>query len=317
MTKTINVDPPIQQVLDILNKLPPIDIETYPVAKGREDYLKFSLLHAGWPLRLSRVEDLTIDNADGEHTMGIRIYTPELNKKLPALIYYHGGGWQRGDLATHDSICRHFATFGECIVVAVDWRLAPEHRHPKGINDCLTAYQWVIKNGEKYNIDTQRIGIGGDSAGGNMTAITAHRLRKMDIQQPHFQLLLYASLDLTMQSSSYKDFAEGYFLTTDRTKFYIDKYINKPEDVEDPLFSPAKEKDLTGLPRTHIITAGFDPLRGESEAYAQRLEAAGNQVSYKCYETMIHAFLHMTHTSPAAKEAIQEISAVLKEALAR
>jgi acetyl esterase len=315
MVDTSKLDPNIKKFLDSINNQPHTLSKNIDIAAGREAYLMMALTTAGWPLKLARVEDLTVPTADGSYQIPIRIYTPELNKKLPALVYYHGGGWQRGDIATHDSICRHLAKFAGCIVVSVEWRLAPEHKFPTGPNDCLAVYEWVANNGDKYNIDVNRLAIGGDSAGGNMTAVTAQRLREINIIQPIFQLLLYPALDLSCSTWSYIDFAEGFFLTTERVKYYVNGYLSSPVDVDNPLASPGKQKDLSKLPRTHIVTAGFDPLRGEGEAYVHRLKDAGIPVTYTCYEGMVHAFLHMNHTVPAVEAALQEISGVLKDAL--
>jgi acetyl esterase len=313
MVDISKLNPDIKKFLDVLNSIPAPADPT--VEEGRAAYLQFALANAGWPLTMARVEDLMIQSSDAQHQIPIRIYTPILDKKLPALVYYHGGGWQRGDIATHDSICRHLAKFSGCIVVSAQWRLAPENKFPTGLNDCFMAYEWVTHHADKYNIDTTRLAIGGDSAGGNMTAATIQRLRKTKLQKPIFQLLMYASLDLSCSTQTYTDFAEGFFLSTARVKYYVKGYINGPEDIKNPLVSPLLQEDLSDIPRTHLVTAGFDPLRGEGELYYKRLKDAGTNVSYKCYEGMIHAFLHMNHSVPAVETALQEIAGVLKEAL--
>lgn len=314
MVDPSKLDPNIKKFLDALNS-DHTHSKTVTVEEGRKAYLTFALSNAGVPLTMPKVEDLLIPGSDQNNKIPIRIYTPILGKTLPALIYYHGGGWQRGDIATHDSICRHLARFGECIVVSVQWRLAPEHKFPVGTNDCFVAYDWVIRNAKNYNIDATRLGIGGDSAGGNMAAVTIQRLRETKLEKPIFQLLCYPALDLSCSTWSYQEFAEGFFLTTERVKYYVNGYVNSPSEIENPLVSPLKQKDLTGLPKTHIITAGFDPLRGEGEEYAQLLKNSGIPVTYKCYESMIHAFLHMNGSVPAAEVALQEIGGVVKEAL--
>lgn len=321
MVDTSKLNPQIKDILDAIAGGKKHEIETHhdsnkaTLKQGRDAYYAFASIHSGPPMRMARVEDLKVLSSDGVHQIPIRIYTPIVNKKLPTLVYYHGGGWQRGDIDTHDSICRHFAHYGEVIVVSVQWRLAPEHKFPIGLNDCLDVYEWVVKNGSQYNIDTTHLGIGGDSAGGNMTAVTTQRLRDRPVQQPIFQLLLYPALDLSCSTWSYTDFAEGFFLTTERVKYYVSHYLNSLDEVPDPLASPIKQSDLSRLPRTHIITAGFDPLRAEGEAYLARLKDAGINVTYTCYEGMIHAFAHMNHTVPAVLDALKEISAVIKAEL--
>lgn len=326
MVDISKLDPNIKEFLDVLNapaksSAPHTSLNhdahatESPVQEGRHNYLNFALAHAGWPLTLARVEDHTIPSSDPKVMMPIRIYTPTLNQKLPVMIFYHGGGWQRGDIATHDSICRHFARYSGAIVVSVGWRLAPEHKFPTGPNDCLSAYNWVAKHGADYHMDTTRIGISGDSAGGNMTAIVAQRLRGQDVVQPILQLMLYPSLDLSCSTQSYVDYAEGFFLTTERVKYYVANYVSSPADIALPECSPLKQKDLSNLPPAHIVTAGFDPLKDEGQAYAKRLEEAGIPTTHKCYEGFIHAFAHMNETSPAVEAALQEISDVIKSHL--
>lgn len=308
----MSLDSYIKFFLDEFNKLSfPLFI---PVSKGREDYLHFALFHAGWPLKLARVEDHVIPASDG-YQIPIRIYTPIINKKLPVLIYNHGGGWQRGDLATHDSICRHLAHHSECIIVAVEWRLAPEYQFPVGVVDSLDVYKWILKHGVDFHMNTSSVGIGGDSAGGNLTTSVFQKIKAEKLPQPQFQLLLYPSLDLACTSDSYEKYAEGYFLSTEHVKKYVSEYLPSQDDLHNPLASPILQKDVSYLPRTHIVYAGYDPLRGDSEKYVDMLKKAGVNVSSKCYEGMIHAFLHMNHTVPAVADALKEIAAVVKEAL--
>lgn len=306
------LDPQIKNFLDIFNKLPiPQDPS---VAKGREDYLHFSLFHAGWPLKMARVEDIMVKGTTG-HPIPLRLYTPQLHQKLPVFVYIHGGGWQRGDIATHDSICRHLATYGQCLVVSVEWRLAPEHPFPVGIGDCLDAYQWVLRTIESHNGNPQHIGLGGDSAGGNLTASVFQKIKERNIPQPQFQLLLYPSLDLMCTSSSYQEFSEGYFLSTEHVKKYVEDYLPSLDMRLDPLVSPLYQEDVRYLPRTHVVYAGFDPLRGDAERYVKKLKEAGVPVTSHCYEGMIHAFLHMNHSVPAVTQALKEIGAIVKDNL--
>lgn len=314
MVNLEQLDPHLKIFLDQLNQLK-YTTDSDTIEKGRRDYLTFALYHAGWPLEIARVEDKRIPSADPDVSLPIRIYTPELQTVLPALVYFHGGGWQRGDIATHDSICRHLANFAGCIVVSVQWRLAPEHLFPIGLNDAIKAYQWVITHGRKFNINTSCVAVGGDSAGGNITAALTLMLRDQLLQKPVFQLLLYPSLDLSCQGQSYKDYAEGFFLTTERVKFYISQYIRSPQDILDPLCSPLKALHLAELPPAHIVTCGFDPLKDEGEAYAKKLQAAGVPTTYHCYESLIHAALHMNDTVPAVEDALQEIAGVLQKGL--
>ncbi len=310
------LDPAIQKFLDAFNKIPKEVMDNMSVADGRAAYLNFALMNAGEPLRMARVEDTQIFSRRSNVKIPIRIYTPILNKKLPALVYYHGGGWHRGNIATHDSICRYLSDYGEIIVISVEWRLAPEFAFGTGLDDCLDAYLWTHQNAEAYNIDPNRIAVGGDSAGGNMTAVTTQRLRDEGHgPQACFQLLCYPATDLTCSFPSYDEFSQGYFLTKERVISYATDYVKGSVALDNPIASPLKAKDFSNLPPAHIITAGYDPLRDEGHAYFEKLQAAGIPVTYKCYESMIHAFLHMSGSSPAVKVALMEIAAVLKKAL--
>lgn len=307
------LEPELKSFLQKINHLNPSLKEMGDVEKGRRDYLNFALYHAGWPLPLARVEDKSIPSADPHEQLPIRIYTPKLETVLPALVYFHGGGWQRGDIATHDSICRHLAHIAGCIVISVQWRLAPEYPFPIGLNDAFAAYQWIAIHGRKLNINTSFLAVGGDSAGGNIAAALTLILRDQPIEKPVFQLLIYPSLDLSCQGQSYKDYAEGFFLTTERVKFYISQYIRSPEDIHDPLCSPLKAPLLGGLPPAHIVTCGFDPLKDEGQAYAQRLQDAGVPTTYQCYESLIHASFHMNDTVPFVQNALQDVGEVLQQ----
>lgn len=314
MMQTVN--PQIQQFLDQFNAFMLTQPKQIPVEAGRLAYEHFSIMQSGIPLRLRRVEDLTIPVSKGSAQIPIRIYTPQLGVKLPALVYYHGGGWQRGSITTHDSICRNLAVKANCIVMSVEWRLAPEHKFPIGLEDCWDAYHWFLEHGPKdYNVDSQRVAIGGDSAGGNMTAVTIQRLKNENKQLPKFQLLLYAALDLGCSMPSYTTYADGYFLSAEHVQYYVDHYLNSRSEIDDPKASPLRAKDLSGLPETHVVTAGFDPLRAEGQAYYEKLKQFGVPTTYQCYESMIHAFLHMTGTVPEVNQIIDEIAARLKEGL--
>ncbi|MFN7710613.1 MAG: alpha/beta hydrolase [Holosporales bacterium] len=310
------LDPAVQKFLDAFNQIPKAVLDNMSISDGRTAYLNFALMNGGEPLRMARVEDTDIVSPRTQQKIPLRIYTPILNRKLPALVYFHGGGWHRGSIATHDSICRYLSTHAACIVVSVEWRLSPENPFSTGLDDCLDAYLWAHKNAQAYNMDPQRIAVGGDSAGGNMTAVTTQRLRdEKHGPQACFQLMCYPATDLTCSFPSYDTFAEGYFLTKDRVIAYATDYVKDKVALDHPMASPLKAKDFRDLPPAHIITAGYDPLRDEGHAYFEKLQAAGVPATYTCYESMIHAFLHMSGASPAVKEALIEIATVLKNAL--
>ncbi|VEG92455.1 alpha/beta hydrolase [Legionella spiritensis] len=297
-----------------LMKTLPRDI---PLAEARMMYENFAMNHAGVPLKMARIDDLNILNQEKNYWIPVRIYRPKPDTMLPGLLYFHGGGWQKGSLNTHDSICRNLALRGCCTVISVQWRLAPEHRFPAGLKDCHDVYHWLLHHAPLYNIDAQRIAIGGDSAGGNLAAALALCLKEQGTPQPVCQLLLYPSLDLTCGASSYQTYGEDYFLTTEKIHDYIKYYINQASDIENPLVSPLKANDLSGLASAVIITAGFDPLRDEGEAYAGKLRQCHVPVIHKCYESMIHAFLHMTETVSEVRIIFNDIAKMLQQGFDR
>ena len=284
-------------------------------AQRRLAYSTFTQYYAGTPIASVSTEDLLVTGRAGQ-AIKIRVYRPEervsLDKKLSAVIYFHGGGWLVGDIATHDSVCRNLCFASGCVIISVEWRLTPEYVFPAGIEDGVDVYDWLLKS-QIDDIDINNICLAGDSAGGNIVAAIFQQIKHYKIQ-PKLQLLLYASLDFTCSSSSYRDRATGYFLTTERTKYYIDNYIREPSDITNPLFSPIFQEDFSYLPRTHIVSAGFDPIRGDSDLYAKKLEAAGVNVSLCCYEDLIHAFLHFVGF-PRIQEVYQQIGSVIKDTL--
>lgn len=307
------LNPEIKFFLNKFNELMKNLPKDIPVSEGRKMYEQFAMIQAGVPLKIARVEDFTILNRAGDYQIPLRVYTPILNVTCPALLYFHGGGWQRGSINSHDSICRNLATKGQCIIISVEWRLAPEHKFPIGLNDCLDSYLWLLEHTSSYNIDPNRIAIGGDSAGGNLAAAIVLLLKEKAIKLPIFQILFYPSLDLSCNTQSYINYADDYFLTTERVKYYVNEYIGSPKEIENPLVSPLKASDLRGLPPTYIITAGFDPLRDEGKLYADKLKSFDVPVTYQCYEGMIHAFLHMTDTVSEVNKIFDEVSLMLKK----
>lgn len=310
-----DVHPHFQTFLEALEKLPNGGHQS-DVKEGRLAYEKLAAYQSGPMVSVRRVEDVSVPSTDKDgHAIPIRIYTPEVGKKLPVIMYHHGGGWQRGSLNTHDSICRRLATKTGCIVVSVDWRLAPEHQFPAGLNDAYDVYNWIADGkGGEFNMDGSRIAISGDSAGGNVTAGLALKLKQEGKNMPKFQMLFYPSLDLTMSTESYKKFEKGYFLTAAGVKEYRDGYF-PAEHHTNPLASPALATDLTGLPPTHVVVAGNDPLRDEGESFAEKLKNAGVDASHKAYDGMIHAFLHFTGAIPEMEDHFDEWATMFKKYL--
>ena len=244
----------------------------------------------------------------------VRVYRPGPADDLPCLVYFHGGGWVIGDLETHDNVCRNLASEAQCVVVAADYRLAPEHPYPAPFDDCYTVTRWVADNAGKLNIDASRIALGGDSAGGNLTACVSLRIKDEGGPAIAHQLMIYPVTDTALDTGSYKANGDGYMLTRDSMAWFFDHYLGDSIDRADPYISPLRAGDLSGLPPATIITAEFDPLRDEGEAYGERLKQAGVETLVRRFDGMIHGFFSMTDLLPSAREATSLAASQLKSA---
>jgi acetyl esterase len=247
----------------------------------------------------------------------LRLYrgaTTSPDDTLPALVYFHGGGWVIGDLDTHDSLCRHLANGARCIVVAVDYRLAPEHKFPAAVEDCFAATSWVAREAVALGIDRERLAVGGDSAGGNLAAVVSLIARDRGAPKLRYQALLYPAVDCGMTHSSHDRFAEGYLLTRPTMKWFYEHYLREPADIDDWRASPLRADDLSGVAPALVLTAGNDVLRDEGEAYARRLQEAGVAVQLRHFPDQIHGFLTMGKIIEAAQPALDDVAAALQAA---
>ncbi len=231
---------------------------------------------------------------------------------LPALVYFHGGGWTIGDLDTHDIVCRTLANRARCAVVSVDYRMGPEHKFPAAVDDSVAATRWIAAQAAALGVDAARIAVGGDSAGGNLAAVVAIALRDAGGPPLVFQALVYPATDQRMDTASHLKFAEGYLLTRANMLWYRGNYL-APGDYDDWRASPLRAADLARLPPAHIITAGYDPLLDEGRAYSDRLVAAGVPVLYECFEGMAHGFLTMGGVLAAANHALYRLGQSLAQ----
>jgi acetyl esterase len=261
--------------------------------------------------------------ASGPHRpIPLRLYRPaghargDAVSRLPVLVYYHGGGWVIGDLDTHDTLCRELANGAGCAVVSVDYRLAPEHRFPAAVDDCLAATRWVHAHAAELGLDATRFAVGGDSAGGNLAAVVTLALRDAADLPIAFQLLIYPATDMRRTAPSHTSNGQGYLLTRDTITYFHDHYITDPANDLDWRASPLLHPDLSRLPPALVLTAGFDPLRDEGLAYADALVAAGNRASYVCFERQIHGFILMGKVLDEANAAVALCAAELRRALA-
>lgn len=268
----------------------------------------------GTPEPVAHIENRRIPGPAGD--IPVRIYRPEARAPLPAMVFFHGGGWVLGDLEMVDAICRILANAAHCVTVSVDYRLAPEHKFPAAPEDCHAATRWVAGNAAALGADPARLAVGGTSAGANLAAAVA--LMARDRGGPHlgYQVLWYPATDAAMDTQSHRDFASDnyYFLSRADMEWFWGHYLSAERDKANPYCCPAAAKDLRGLPPALVITAEYDPLRDEGEEYAALLKRAG--VSVKCtrYEGVTHGFTGMAPILDKGRQSIEEAAAALREA---
>lgn len=250
-------------------------------------------------------------------SIDIRIYRPQSDGGMRpgVLVFFHGGGWVVGDLDTHDHVCRYLAVQGGCVVVAVDYRLAPEHKFPAAHEDCVQAVRWVASHADEIGADPAFIAVGGDSAGGNLAASVALALRDQRGPQLALQLLIYPAVDFTADTPSMAENGEGYLLTRADIEKFAGWYLPDEAAREDWRASPALAAHHTDLPRAWIQTAEFDPLRDEGRMYAETLARHGVQVEYKCYDGMVHGFARMGGKVDGAFAALDDAARALRSSL--
>jgi acetyl esterase len=272
-----------------------------PARVRREMHTQIRAVDGPAPERPRR-ERLSMKTANAALTA--RLYVPDgAPRPAPAVVYFHGGGWVVCDLDTHDGLCARIAEGGQCRVISVDYRLAPEHRFPTAVDDACEAVAWIRDNAERLGVDPSRIAVAGDSAGGNLSAVVARRMK----DSVAWQVLLYPAVDASRSLPSHVSMGERYFLSQENIDWYLGHYLPKGTDLRHPDLSPLFAEDLAGAPPALVITAGFDPLRDEAKAYADRLRDAGVEVEYREHESLIHGFLLMTDAIPAAARATEAL----------
>jgi acetyl esterase len=279
----------------------------------REDYERTGTLLGHEPDSAVELRPFTIQGSAGP--VPCELYRPGqvAESNAPALIYFHGGGHVHGSLNTHRLACRQLAFESDAVVIAVEYRLAPDHKFPAGIEDSLAAYDAIAARGDELGIDPARIAVGGESAGGNIAAVIAQERRHAS-PPPCFQLLLVPWLDMSDYSRSYELFESGFHLSKELMDWYTAHYLNGPEDALNPLASPLLG-EVDGVCPAAVLVAGFDPLRDEGRAYAEKLEAAGVPTTLRCFDSLIHPFMNFAGQVPAARAAFSEIARVLKAGL--
>ena len=302
--------PKTRALLDFIEQsgIPPM--HTLSAVAARQTYHDRRAVLQPEPPTVGEVVEL---QAPGPHgTIALRLYRPLKSAGtsavtaaglLPMLVYFHGGGWVIGDLDTHDTLCRELANASGCAVVATDYRMAPEHRFPIAVDDCIAATDWVRQQAASLGLDASRMAVGGDSAGGNLAAVVAIAAR--DAGTPlAFQLLIYPATDQRRGAPSHTSNAQGYLLTSDTMDYFHDHYITDPAHDLDWRASPLLHTEHANLPPAFVLTAGYDPLRDEGLDYAQRLSDAGNRATCVCFERQIHGFITMGKVLDEANAAV-------------
>jgi acetyl esterase len=286
-------------------------LNTLPYAVGRQAVDKMSEDSEADPPQVGEVIDGDFASPGGK--IRFRRYRPSGGAAgpLPTLIYYHGGGFVIGNIETHDSTCRRLANKSRCQVISIDYRLSPEHPFPAPIDDGVAAFRHIRDNAAAFAADAERLAVGGDSAGGAIAAVVCQVLRDEGEQGPAFQMLIYPATDSSKQSVSRVAFAEGYFLTKDLMDWFWKAYVPADTDLADLRLSPLLAKDFKGLPPAFVLTAGYDPLRDEGRAYADRLIDAGIKATYVNYPGTIHGFFSLTRFLSQGLKANDEAAAVL------
>jgi acetyl esterase len=304
------LDPQVVELLDQmaaageppLNELTPAQVRERSVARG---------MLGRYPDRRADTEDRRIPGPGGD--ISIRVYRPKPGE-LPVVVFFHGGGWVIGSIETHDSICQQLAVQVPAVVVSVDYRLAPEHPYPAAVEDCLAATRWVSEHCSELGVDAHHLAVAGDSAGGNLAAVVCLRARDAGGPSIAFQLLVYPVVDLTLSFLSHAENGGGYLHDKADMDWYLGHYISEV-DVRNPDASPWFADGLAGLPPALVITAEFDPLRDEGEAYAGRLREEGVSAKASRYDGMIHGFFRMDSILATAEAAIEEAAIALRAAL--
>lgn len=303
--------PQCKGFLDMLAAAGGPGLNELPLDEARK--VPYQMIELGCPEeQVAQVETRVIP---GAVEIPVRVYRPSLATDLPALMFFHGGGFVICNLDTHDRTCRSLANASGCVVVSVDYRLAPEHKFPAAAEDAYSATRYVAEHASEFGVDPRRLAVGGDSAGGTLATVVALMARDRGGPALKFQLLVYPVTDFTGHATqSERDYGKGYFLDEELMDWFADQYFATEADRHLPYGSPSKA-DLRNLPPAMVMTAECDPLRDQGEAYAEKLRRAGVSVELKRYDGMIHPFLSLAGIVEAGREAIRDSAAAVRQAL--
>jgi acetyl esterase len=311
----MTLDTHVKAFLDVLAAANRPKVWEVTPAEARNMALAFAEIVEAKGVPIGKVENGTLPGPAG--AISFRVYTPVASAgQLAGIVYFHGGGWVFCNLDTHDAMCRTLANESGCRIVSIDYRLAPEHKFPAAVDDAYAATQWVAAHASELGIDRDRLAVAGDSAGGNLAAVVC-QLAKSSGPKIALEVLFCPATDVTADTQSRREFAEGYLLEERAMQWLVAQYLPTDSDPRDTRISPLQAADFSGLPPAHIHTAAFDPLRDSGKAYADALERAGVKVNYTCHEGMIHHFYAMAAVIPYANTAMKSAGAAIKTALAR
>jgi len=300
----VELDAHTRALLRGLARLDPPDGSLRPVGRARLDYEELGPILDRPLAPMHRVEDRVI-----EGVVRARVFWPTpTTRPAPACLYFHGGGFVLGSPRSHEGLVRTLAAQTGAVCISVDYRLAPEHKLPAAHDDALLAYQWTLASAKDLGIDPTRVVVSGDSAGANLTLATAISARDLGLPAPRGLVPIYPATDMTRSFPSHRELGEGYFLTTDVLDWFLERFLQRPEQMRDPRVSPLFVTDLSRLPPTHIVTAGFDPLRDEGEAMVTRLRESGVAVTHRSEDSLIHGFVSMAGVLPEAERALGRIA---------
>ena len=311
------LDPVLKSFLDQMAAMPGPKMWEQSPAEGRQAFIALLQLVGAKDVPIGKIENLAATSPNGE--IPLRLYSPVAagGEALPVLVYFHGGGFVIGDLDTHDGLCRTFANEAGCRVIAIHYRLAPEHKFPAAVDDSIAAVNWICANAMSLGIDATRLAVGGDSAGGALAAVVAQVMRDNGGPKLAMQMLLFPVTEIGGDTSSLREFAVGYFLEKKTLDWFFGHYLAPGADTSDPRISPLRAASFKGLPPAFVMLGGFDPLHDEGERYAQKLRMAGVPVTVADYPDMVHCFIYLQTILPQAREAVTAAAKALKKAFAR
>jgi acetyl esterase len=309
------LDPLVKAFLDQAAAMPRPKMWEVPLSIGRQAFAQMMTMMGPKDVPIGKVQNIVIPGSAGN--IRARVYSPVAagGEGLPALVYFHGGGFVVGDLDTHDGLCRFIAHEGGFVVVAVDYRRAPENKWPAPLDDAFAATRWIFANAPSLGVDAGRIAIGGDSAGGHLAACVTQAVKDHGGQKIAYQLLLFPGTEFTTDTGSMNRFAVGYMMDRQTIEWCYAQVLPPGTDRSSPSVSPLNARDFSGLPPAYIMLGGYDPLHDEGLAYADKLKAGGVAVTLADYSDMVHCFIYLQSVLPQAHEALTKAATAVAEAL--